>query len=279
MTLLHRPSTVILHTPLLWIFVILACSSTSFGYGIQDSIGVVVQNGKKVLVYKVEKETLFSIAKRYGVSVETIKSLNPELEQGLKIGQKILIPLPEKKLLPAGVKTHKVGVGETVYAITKKYNITADQLKTWNQLTGNELKIGSILIVSEASTEEPDPAPVTKNESPQPVNEKSIPISTTATSPSAESSNPEAGDEVKYIRCQAGVFDTEYGDTFYYASHPKLSPGSIVRVVNEATGMAIFCKVIEKNEDTQTPLKLSKRAYELLSKDKKTLTLKIEYFD
>lgn len=43
--------------------------------------------------------------------------------------------------------THTVQTKETLYSIARKYNITVEQLKDWNKLTGYELKIGQELVI------------------------------------------------------------------------------------------------------------------------------------
>ncbi|MCC6250975.1 MAG: transglycosylase SLT domain-containing protein [Bacteroidia bacterium] len=44
-------------------------------------------------------------------------------------------------------KTHVVKKGETINKIASKYNVTANDLKKWNKLSGNHLKLGSKLLV------------------------------------------------------------------------------------------------------------------------------------
>ncbi|MDZ7846299.1 MAG: LysM peptidoglycan-binding domain-containing protein [Owenweeksia sp.] len=48
------------------------------------------------------KETLYSLAKTYGTSIAEIKAHNPQLADGLKVGQSLKIPVKQKKrsLLP-----------------------------------------------------------------------------------------------------------------------------------------------------------------------------------
>lgn len=71
------------------------------------------------------KENLYSLAKEYQTSQETIKSLNPFLEKrGLQVGD--VLRIPKEKVLtnqenPKGL--HKVNPGETVYTIAKKNNL------------------------------------------------------------------------------------------------------------------------------------------------------------
>ena len=47
----------------------------------------------------------------------------------------------------AHIKYHSVVKGDTLYNISKRYNISIEQLKEWNQLLSNDLALGSILIV------------------------------------------------------------------------------------------------------------------------------------
>ena len=39
--------------------------------------------------------------------------------------------------------------GETLYSISKKYNIDVEQIKTWNHLTDDNVKLGTLLIISD----------------------------------------------------------------------------------------------------------------------------------
>jgi membrane-bound lytic murein transglycosylase D len=55
------------------------------------------------------------------------------------------------QILPSSLgKMHEVKVGETLYSISKLYNISADSLKNWNHLSDNNLKPGQQLIVQPA---------------------------------------------------------------------------------------------------------------------------------
>jgi LysM repeat protein len=42
---------------------------------------------------------------------------------------------------------HIVAEKETLFSIAKKYSITVEQIKEWNKLTGNDLKIGQELVI------------------------------------------------------------------------------------------------------------------------------------
>src|SRR5688572_31828334 len=106
------------------------------------------------------KETLFSIAKMYGVSMDEIKQWNNLQDNALSIDQELIIKKKNtvsSTYQPVNQQTnamisrkgvHIVGVKETLYSIARQYNITIDQLKEWNSLEGNELKIGQSLFVA-----------------------------------------------------------------------------------------------------------------------------------
>ncbi|KAB1155529.1 LysM peptidoglycan-binding domain-containing protein [Flavobacterium luteum] len=106
------------------------------------------------------KETLYGLSKKYNVSVEEIKLNNKELLiEGLKIGQVIriyskkVLQSTESKSLNKQKKAeiefrHKVEPKETLYAISKKYNISIDEIKQHNEfLLQNGLQIGQTLII------------------------------------------------------------------------------------------------------------------------------------
>ena len=85
-------------------------------------------------------DTLYSIAKKFGISVDKLKEDNKLVNNMLSIGQKLIIPLEEDL-------TYVVKAGDTLYSIAKKYNISVDKLKELNNLVDDVLSIGKILIV------------------------------------------------------------------------------------------------------------------------------------
>lgn len=85
-------------------------------------------------------DTLYSIAKKFGISVNKLKEINQLKDNMLKIGQKLIIPLVEDT-------TYVVKAGDTLYSIARAFNITVDELKKLNNLVDDVLSIGKILIV------------------------------------------------------------------------------------------------------------------------------------
>ena len=103
----------------------------------------------------VAKESLFSIARQYNVSVQDLENLNKELLQnGLQIGQTILIP-NKRKTLDGRVRVinnetlfHVVEAKETKFSIAKKYGISIDQLESQNPEIVNGLVVGNKLAIN-----------------------------------------------------------------------------------------------------------------------------------
>ncbi|QAA82904.1 LysM peptidoglycan-binding domain-containing protein [Aequorivita sp. H23M31] len=104
-----------------------------------------------------KKETLYGIALQYHISVDDIKKLNKELySRGLKTGEKLIIPMTNSEMgiknpniggtIP-GTKEYTVQPKETKYGIARKFGISIAELEDLNPDLGNELKIGTVLIV------------------------------------------------------------------------------------------------------------------------------------
>ena len=92
--------------------------------------------------YTVQKgDTLYSISKKYNVTVDEIKKANNLTNNNLVIGQ--ILNIPTTKL----TDTYIVQKGDTLYSISQKYNTTPDELKKLNNLTSNTLSIGEVLLL------------------------------------------------------------------------------------------------------------------------------------
>lgn len=88
------------------------------------------------------KQTIYSLTKEYNISEEALKSLNPQLKDGLKAGDIIRIPKKsnqnnEEEIVPAGM--YKVKKGDTVYSLSRQFNVSSDEFYIANpdvQITG-----------------------------------------------------------------------------------------------------------------------------------------------
>lgn len=87
-------------------------------------------------------DSLWSISKKFGVSVSELKEANNLSSNLLSIGQNLIIPgkVPEKES-----DEYAVQKGDTLYSIARKFNTTVDNLKSLNNITTDSLAIGQIL--------------------------------------------------------------------------------------------------------------------------------------
>lgn len=99
-------------------------------------------------------DSLWGIAKMYGISVEKLKEINNLSSNMLQIGEKLLIK-DTSSSNDVGVY-YTVVPGDTLYGIANKYNISVNELKKLNDLTSNSLSIGQKLLVSGTSVPEND---------------------------------------------------------------------------------------------------------------------------
>jgi LysM repeat protein len=118
-----------------------------------DSIGVTSRAGKNFILHKVVAgETLYSISRKYAVSVPSIKEANTELTDNLKLGQTIMIPMVSTQATN-GSKTHVVKQSETLYSISRQYNASVADIRKWNNLTDDNLSVGQKLVIKTAGAE------------------------------------------------------------------------------------------------------------------------------
>lgn len=115
-------------------------------------------------VHVVKKgESLGSIARKYHVTVAKIKKWNHLKRETLHVGQRLTIyrsgsPMAQvskttkssakntnKATKSSSVKTHTVKKGETLSSVARKYGCTVNDLKKWNNLKGNTVKVGQKL--------------------------------------------------------------------------------------------------------------------------------------
>lgn len=103
------------------------------------------------------KETLYTLSKQYGTTIEEIEKTNPEVKNGLAIGQVLTITAKKgvaKKQEPKKQESkkqepvyHVVQTKETKYGIAKQYGITVEELEKKNPEIVSGLQIGQTLLV------------------------------------------------------------------------------------------------------------------------------------
>ncbi len=250
------------------------------------------------------KESLSSIGRLYNINGRELANYNHiDYDKGLSLGQVLKIPIkpgnavvqtpapvPEK---PAEAKPvlkqtqipiyHTVEKKQTLYAISKQYNTTVDNIKKWNSLSADGLSEGAKIIVGYSGATNKMTQPVTTDKEPE--QPKSLPVVTKKdesprTQPATDvvktevpavkkETNP-APVAVKAGNFNGGIFKTDYdeqakanhtitengnGGVFksnsgwqdgkYYCLHNMAAPGTIIKITNNANGKSVYAKVLD----------------------------------
>ena len=98
-------------------------------------------------IYTVKSgDSLWSIAKKFDISVEELKAANNLNGNLLSIGQTLRIP--KKEIVATGdYIVYNVKSGDSLYSISKKFDVTVDELIDYNNLSTSSLKINQQLLI------------------------------------------------------------------------------------------------------------------------------------
>lgn len=97
-------------------------------------------------------DSLWSIARKYGISVDELAAANQLAKSAtLRLGQQLTVPA---KAAPAGASvetdaanTYAVKAGDTLGAIARRHGTTASALRAANNLSGDNLRVGQKLVI------------------------------------------------------------------------------------------------------------------------------------
>jgi LysM repeat protein len=263
-------------------------------------------------VHKVgPKETMYSISRMYGVTVDEIRQWNNLPDNAISIGQELVVKKPRTVTVavaepkttsaqPKGSQIHVVAAQETLYSIARKYNLSVQQLKSWNNLPSDELKLGQELNISSPTATQTS-SPVTTTTTPK----TTTPAETKQTSPTVEPvksepvvtasqtktpNNPQtirisesvkSADEVMETGVAELIEGTE-GNRKYLALHRTAAVGTILKVKNEMNNREVFVRVMGKLPDTAVNdkliIKLSRSAYDRLGAIDPKFRVEVTYY-
>lgn len=114
-------------------------------------------------------DTLYDIARRYGITVLDIKRANRMRSSLLRIGQSLMLPISAHAVAARAVAArpvaahseaatggrplvHRVRRGDTLYEIARHHGLSVAALKRANRLRGNLLRVGQRLLVPVATS-------------------------------------------------------------------------------------------------------------------------------
>ena len=251
----------------------------------QDSLKTNLVNEQKTIIHKVEQgQTLFSIARKYNVSVADIKTLNPTVTQ-IKTGSSLFIPAktvketitPSQVLEPKPKETrgsdegqqtiHKVGPGETLYGISKKYNVTVFQISEVNEIGSKGISPGQSLTI-----------PQQTNKSTPKAELKTYNQQTHSTLPQQIKTEKKTSLTGYPAVTETGtaLFDETLPSETYQVYHKSAKIGTLVMLKNKETGLVAHAKVTGTNKGQELVV-INKKVYEKLECKSKSITVEVFY--
>jgi LysM repeat protein len=211
-------------------------------------------------------ETIFTIAKQYGITAYQIRKLNDLPDNAITIGQVLKVPggiiadvqVPKEKQAEAKVKEtpvvkeesfiHTVATGENIFSIAKKYNLTAYQIRTANKLDDNNIKVDQKLIIPKP----PQPKSVNDLSKEEQENE---PDSTMVKDPKLRRDPSVYGlSQIEEKGTAVWIADQDLDGTKMLVLHRTAPVGRVIKITNPMTNRTTFAKVVGKfteNESTK----------------------------
>jgi LysM repeat protein len=171
-------------------------------------------------------ETLYSIARRYGVSLEAICAANGIADPSrIYVGQQLVIPMPGSPAEPTpgapstpAVGTHVVQRGENLYRIALRYGTTVTALAQANGITNpTQIYVGQKLVIPGGSTADVPPATPT----PQPT-------AAPAPTPTTSTHTVQRGETLSAIARRYGVSVQALVWTNNIANPSLIMPGQVL---------------------------------------------------
>jgi len=260
-----------------------------------DSLRIERDGGKVLVIHKVvAKQTLFSLARRYGTTVDAINKENPSLTNGLQIGQVLKIPYGKALLDDTNNITHTVVSGETLFAIASKYGVQLDDIKNLNNLSSNSLSVGQVLVIEkkESPTSETG-IPTIGGVQGAPQNEISVVMDSsvivTVETPEVQVIIPDPSDELSSSPFKelleegiAELIEEGEASTKFLALHRTAPTGTVIKIRNTMNDLTVYVRVIGKLPDTgdneKVIIKINKRTYDQLKALDNRFLVELSYF-
>lgn len=229
---------------------------------IPDSIGMEYENGRKIIIHELEaKETYYGLSRRYQIPVKDIIAANDN--KALKIGDTVRIPQetvdtstgnttgdtttqqpdPVPVLAENEYTAYKVGKGETLFTISKRFIVSVESIKRANGLSNESLKEGAILKIPNEELPPPPPR----------ADEIIVHDIDTASSRGTELEIPANRYGIREMN-EKGVgvwidnLSQEGGSML--ALHKTAPVGTVIKITNPMTRRTTFAKVVGKFADT-----------------------------
>ncbi len=273
------------------ILVLIGISASVFANPLADSVGVENQNGKMIILHKLDpKDNYYSIARRYNVRPKDIIDYNNNAK--MQIGAIIKVPtdrpfnansspvktastqnpIPQKTTatvadnVPANNNSpeytqYKVSAGETLYAISRRFQVKVDDIISYNNLKNSNLSAGQILRIKREEAPAPAPVIAAPAETTTAARDNTLRKDSVRTTNSSDSSNRRLPNnrygltEKNEKGAAVWLDDPNLDPKKKYVLHRTAPVGTIIRITNPNTNKTTFAKVVgsftenESNKD------------------------------
>ncbi len=270
-----------------------------------DSIGIETINGSKYILHKVQKgEGLYGIARKYKSTVTEIQELNNLTNTILDLGQIIKVPSKhqaievvetkpkqEQSSIPKIVNnpkvkantyiTHTVKRGETLYLLSRKYDVSVTEISKLNKLKRTSLELGQKLKIPKKGTV------INNQDIIEPTEEEQKNVTVEKSSGTADvkvnvKNNKLLGSiDYNETGIASWIEDKNIDSKKSIALHKSAPVGTIIRVTNLMNNKSIYVKVIGKLPDTSdnenTIIVLSKAAVNMLGGIEQKFRVNLNY--
>lgn len=260
-----------------------------------DSLRLEIEGEKAYVIHKVlAKQTLYSLARRYQTSVDAINAENPTLVNGLQVGQTLKIPYggpintkAEEPDQQFEYSVHKVKAGETLFSISRDYEVSISDLKAWNQLESNSISLDQELkirvVVEAAETQEGESTVSTEVPVSEDPTEESKPEEVTERENDKDSLTYQGTAFQQFVvEGIAEVISEDEPSSKFFALHRTAKEGTVIKVRNLMNDLTVYVRVVGTIPETSTNedviIKLNQRAYENLKAIDKRFRVELSYF-
>jgi len=182
-------------------------------------------------------DSLWGIATKFNVSLNDIRKANNLENDLLQIGQSLLIPktasnggkVPDQAAPEKPNSTYTVKSGDSLSVIAKQFQVSVEQLKQENQLSGDIIRVGQVLTIPNGT-----PAPEPSTPSPVPANQDIVSVQRDLQKLGYDKGKTTTGSYDTTTTQAIKSFQTDYGL-------------AITGVLNEATGTAINHAIVKND--------------------------------
>ena len=234
----------------------------------QDSIGNEIVNGQRFLIHKLQpQQTYYQLGRIYSIPVKDIMDANNK--KSLKVGDNVRIPrgkaqeTPQVKkdiinkvlVNPQDITEYIVGKTETLYAISRRFSISVDDIKKVNGLTSDNVREGQVLKIPNKSLAVEVPKVI---DTPKVIEPEENPIDDSIFKPNKYGIREK---REKGVAVSLDYLSTDSNTSL--ALHKTAPIGTILKIVNPMNRSVTFAKVVGKftdNHDTQDAIVVVSKA-------------------